>query len=157
MQGVLAVVPPLHIPLGRRTLVETNKTYEPTSSNGSGHDRGCSDTAHPSAGCYSSLRLTPISGRFYLRSQRREEKGSPALGSSLAVLWSLVTHNIAQMYKRRKDTQPIAPPEGFAIHPRGWKPRAFWLDSVRKRVAAKCSQQVFRSVKAALLRALVQP
>ncbi len=88
--------------------METNKTYEPTSSNGSGHDRGCSDTAHPSAGCYSSLRLTPISGRFYLRSQRREKKGSPALGSSLAVLWSLVTYNIAQMYKRRKETQPIA-------------------------------------------------
>jgi hypothetical protein len=79
MQGVLAVVPPLHTLLGRGTLVETNKTYEPTNS--SAEDIHASEqNARLSVRCYSCFRLTPISGRCLLSGEAREERGSPALG-----------------------------------------------------------------------------
>ncbi len=62
MQGVLAVVPPLHTLLGRGTLVETNKTYEPTNSSAE-NILASEQNARLSVRCYSCFRLTPISGR----------------------------------------------------------------------------------------------
>src|SRR5713226_6186166 len=80
-RGVLAVVPPLHTLLGRGTLVETNKTLSrPALTVQDVTVDSVRHKTYPSAGCYSSLRLAPISRHCCVCSQRREERGSPALG-----------------------------------------------------------------------------
>ncbi len=140
MQGVLAVVPPLRTLFGKGTLVETNKTYEPTSSNGTGHDRGCSYTAHPSAGSYSSLRLAPISGRCYL-AIANEEKREVLLpwGRSFAALrmtFLAVSRSLVRTSILSFEHVPIGtcccgenPARGQPLfHPHGWKPGAFTME-----------------------------
>jgi hypothetical protein len=70
------VVPTL--PRLREALVGDRKHFKPTNSNGRGHDREECQKASSSVGCSSSLRLAPASRRH----QRREERGSPAMGFS---------------------------------------------------------------------------
>ena len=132
MDGGSTIVPTLHTLFGKGTLLEINRTS--SRSTLTVQDMTVDKAIQPILPSIATPRceLAPISRHCYARSQRREERGSPAMGTSLAVSRSLVGTIVSWLssrapeYSRRGVSQPILPPKGTPIHPPLGKTGAFW-------------------------------
>jgi len=109
---------------------EVCQTSEPTSSNGSGRDRGEREPASPSAGLYSGFRLTPSSGRCSLW-EAKPEKSKGCLRVAWRTTFPSYGSRLVQVYQRSRSMSSILAWEADFPHPRpekGTPPSSPWIN-----------------------------